>query len=661
MNSRRRGRPRAWSWGWFPLGAVVYAAIALVILTLDLEPIRGTVVHVPPWAIIVTPLLVYAVLALGVLGRLSTARAVVGFSGLATLHTLLVAGTGGFISLVEAVDFVQGLQMVVRDLPTLAVAQLVVVPPMLAPLWRLLMAPPRATRPARPSSTPRAAPPAASPAPAPPVTPDSPPARPVAPARTVSPPAAPAPAVPAPAAEAPPRETPRVETPAVPAVPARADRRAQIAVAPARAESAASEAIRAPMDEVVSIPFARIAGQLPADAFRLPLDRVAVSLREPGLVLVPRRLLTPQLAEGAAHVKWDVVAEQFPREALAITTAELVQRLPDGRLDLPLDEIIAQMPPGLFALSSTAVDVRGIEEFPPPFQPHGLPPSPPVAEPEPPEREPAAAREPARAFEPAPAPVSASAATAPGAPAARLAALLAPSLGMLAVDTVTVSGTTLVVAAAASRARADVVDAASRALPFLADARLPAPAEQLTVRSEDAALVLTPLGGDTALATVPASNASLALLERLALRAAVEAGRNGGERPATGPGADELRDVDVPEHVRALAGSLHAFGPVTPSLLRDADGTLVYLFLPAEMDARPLGAFARALARALDGSALGGMSAATVRFGTQCLVIQVVAGSVARTTLLVTGGGPVARPGLARLELERAGLRLGTL
>lgn len=466
--------------------------------------------------------------------------------------------------------------------------------------------------------------------------------------------------------------------------PGAADAIADIAMPAAYAEPAQRPA-REPMEEVVRIPFARISDQLPAETFRLPLDRVAANLLEPGYVLVPRHLLTPQLAEGAAQVKWDVVAEQFPRQALALTDADLARRLPNGALVLPLDEILAQVPPELFTLSSPAVDVRGIEDFPPPFQPHVPPPSPPAADttaqsaepveaplvkaPGPPlasepDPEPAAVEDWARPIEPAPAPASAMVIAAPvPTELTRVAGLLAPSLSTLTVDVVTVAGTRLVVAAAPSFERAAVVDMATRTLPFLTDARLAAPPEQLTVRAEEAVLVLTPLGADTTLAVVPASGASLALLERLALRAAAEMGQDGAREPTAATASDdELRDVTVPAHVRALADSLGAFGPVTPTVLRDVGGAVVlYLFLPSHVDPRPLGAFARDLARGLEGAPLGRVSAVTVRLGAHRVVIRTAEATVARTTLLVTGGGPVARPGLARLELERAVLRLGAL
>ena len=74
-------------------------------------------------------------------------------------------------------------------------------------------------------------------------------------------------------------------------------------------------------------------------------------------------------------MQWSVVAEQFPRQAVAVSDADIAARLPEGVLTLPLDEVIRQLPGDAFALSSPIVDVRGIEDFPPPFQPHVPPPS----------------------------------------------------------------------------------------------------------------------------------------------------------------------------------------------------------------------------------------------------------------------------------------------
>jgi hypothetical protein len=128
------------------------------------------------------------------------------------------------------------------------------------------------------------------------------------------------------------------------------------------------------VEEVVSIPFSRIADQLPAGIFTIPPDRLGANLLEPGHLLVPTRIVVPQLADGAVSVSWDEVADQFPRHALAVNEATVRDRLPEGRIVLPLDEIVRRLPPEMFATSTPAADVQGIERFPLPFQPFELDP-----------------------------------------------------------------------------------------------------------------------------------------------------------------------------------------------------------------------------------------------------------------------------------------------
>ncbi len=506
---------------------------------------------------------------------------------------------------------------------------------------------------------------------------------------------------------------------------------------------------------MVRISFERIAGQLPADAFRLPLDRLGANLLEPGHLLVPRRLLGPQLAEGRARVQWSVVAEQFPRQAVTVSDADIAARLPEGALTLPLDEVIRQLPGDAFALSSPIVDVRGIEDFPPPFQPHVPPPSEerpaaPVAEvarsltierfdvtrapePEPEprlavepavsvepavEREAALEREPAAEPEPEPEPVMSdtivaaerevvveneveeepepervrfAAATerevvpvaeqepepprvsAPfierrrRAEPSRVAALLKPILSALEVQEQRVGRLTVLSVASPELAADAVVESAAMLAPLLDDRRLPAPASQATVRGAQGAIVLTPLGvlAESAplLAVAVAPGAPLAYLERVALRA-VEAGALNGRRSSSmngyGDGGDDLRDTTVPSHVRTLGESFRAFGKVVPTVLQDRSSSLIcYMFLAPGLAARPLAHYARALREAMRGSALGPLESFILRMGEDRLVVREVDAGRGAAALLVAGGGPVDRLGLARLELERAVTRLG--
>src|SRR5439155_20371780 len=114
--------------------------------------------------------------------------------------------------------------------------------------------------------------------------------------------------------------------------------------------------------------------QLPVDMFVRGREGLNATLRPGVSLLVPRRLLLPHLGEGLALVKWGVVADQFPHDELALTHDQIASRLPNGSVMLPRDAVVPQIPAELLALSTPAVDVYGIEEFPPPFQPH-VPPS----------------------------------------------------------------------------------------------------------------------------------------------------------------------------------------------------------------------------------------------------------------------------------------------
>ena len=149
-------------------------------------------------------------------------------------------------------------------------------------------------------------------------------------------------------------------------------------------------AARVPVSQIdeptVRISFGRVMGELPAEGFHGALDQLGARMQHPGALLIPLAQVLPQLGEGLIQVGWDVVASQFPREQMAMSDAEMADRLPNG-IQLPLDEIIRQISPDLFMSGGPAVDVSGLESFPAPFQPL-------VSDPAP-EPEPVAAVEPA--------------------------------------------------------------------------------------------------------------------------------------------------------------------------------------------------------------------------------------------------------------------------
>jgi hypothetical protein len=424
-----------------------------------------------------------------------------------------------------------------------------------------------------------------------------------------------------------------------------------------------AEALPSPPPEsvepMIHIPFARVADQLPPDAFRLPLERVAANLLEPGHLLVPQRLLLPQLAEGQAQVTWDVVAEQFPPQVLAWAHAEIARRLPGGALGLPLDEIVRQLPPDLLTVPGTTPDMRALEDFPLPFQPHVPPPSE-EREPDPVEPAPVVLGD-QESVPAAPEPPAADAvvqAEAPE-PAELSGALSLAGARQLRVHPlgrwriITLTGPDIAPEQVARQA-ADLAD-------LLDDPRLPALASQLTVRSPRGTLVVTPIDAPSAGGPILAATAepatALAQLERAALRMS-RVGPLERRPPAPDMPAD-LLESPVSPAVREAAGRLRAFGPLTPAVLHDGGGLTLYLFLAPGTPARPIAGWARDLRAAVGGGWLGSLESAVVRLGEDRLLVREVEAGRGAAALLVVGGAPVSRPGLARLEMERAVARLG--
>ena len=255
-------------------------------------------------------------------------------------------------------------------------------------------------------------------------------------------------------------------------------------------------------------------------------------------------------------------------------------------------------------------------------------------------------------------------------PVRRIAALLAPWLNGLEIGERASAGTTMVTVVAPTLEEDSVVRTAMRILPFLREGRLPEPATQATVTAAGATVVLTPIGthdrGSAVLVTAVASRGRLAWLERLSRIAACEAGRDadGGTPDGldnhSGAGA-ELHPASVPPAVHELAGSLTAFGSVAPTVLRDRSGLLsACLFLPSSLDALPLAGFARDLHAALEGAEIGRVASVVLKLGGDRIVLRAMDGAPGNVTMLV-GVGRIERPGLARIELDRAASRLGAL
>src|SRR5437016_13339820 len=114
---------------------------------------------------------------------------------------------------------------------------------------------------------------------------------------------------------------------------------------------------------VIRVPFFRIAEQLPVEMFARGREGLKDAQRPGVSLLVPRNLLMPHLGEGLAPVKWEVVADQFPLDELALTHEEIADRLPDGSLLLTLDEVVPQIPPALHALKTPLHEYIDMAEF----------------------------------------------------------------------------------------------------------------------------------------------------------------------------------------------------------------------------------------------------------------------------------------------------------
>jgi hypothetical protein len=248
------------------------------------------------------------------------------------------------------------------------------------------------------------------------------PVAPVEPAPALAPVAAPPPApVPAPApapmvavvaapVEVPLPPRPIVMAPPVPPPPPPPPRPMVAAPAP---PPPVEESVSGRQEPVVRVPFERVADQLPPDMFTLPPARLGESLHEPHVLLIPRRLVLPQLGEGAVEIPWTLVDGQFPDLAFAMPQNEVRRRFPDWVISLPMDEVVRQVGMDAFRVQSAAADLSDIRDFPAPFNP-GLP------EPEEtPAPEPAAAAESTPRRAPAPPSVPAPIASRPASPPAR--------------------------------------------------------------------------------------------------------------------------------------------------------------------------------------------------------------------------------------------------
>ena len=763
------------------LGLELYACAVLALHARGLRatPVLASAGLVVP-ALVIPPVF-YLLVGLVSVRPLSIWRVLLAAGAMCGVHAVLVMATGALFVIPDLVDYGAAVAFSLWGSPAVTMLQLTAAPLVLARLRPLIVQPRPGARgtsarratgetkaPAAPAREPVA--PAATPSrESSPAAPRPAPVTPSATAAVASPPVATAPAV------TPSRSAPIVSAPAAAATAPRVAPLVVSSQATASAISAPVVRVAAPqgpagqpagrvlvdsVEPMVRVAFSRLADQLPVDMFARGEKGLTDMLRPGVSLFVPRRLLLPHLAEGAAPVKWKVVADQFPRDELVLTDAEIEKRLLNGSLLLPLDEILPQIPADLLTPPTQAMTVAPAEELPPPvkagveahqvqeFHVQNLaalaagPGKPEAAESdgtdidrtdsdetdteaaapeeaelvteEPGDAEAAendfaeiegydvaeaeveaaelapaapapATPQPAELGAPTPAVIVAQSPKFPAeteprrsretngiaashertAEARRIAALLAPVMNGLELGERDYAGMPLVIAIAPTLSADAVVATAIRIVPWLFDSRLPEPVSQATLATSEATIVLTPFGGthgEALLVAAVAARGSLARLERLSRSVAGEPPslpRNGARAAEDSDPARELLPTAVPPSIRELTSFLTSVGPVTPAVLRDKAGVFrVCLFGPGVPEPAPLAHLARDLFEALEESKVGPVTSITLRLETYRLVVRALGSPAGQTTLLVVVG-PMTRPGLARLELERAAKVIG--
>jgi hypothetical protein len=248
-----------------------------------------------------------------------------------------------------------------------------------------------------------------------------------------------------------------------------------------------------------------------------------------------------------------------------------------------------------------------------------------------------------------------------------LAALLIP-WDTAALDEAQVGDFTIISVSAAGLGGGAVAAAAGRLSPVIAR-RAPRPVDQATLRGAGGALVLTPIGSgwntETALAVGLRQGGLLARLEMLARRAAAaHESPARGAKPHEAPPAITLATAPLHAAAAAAADDLEAFGPLRAQAYREpTSGVLIHCFVPAGAPAAEVATFAWELAQAMAQGAqalpLGSFHSAVLRAGTERYEIRRLRSATGPAPVLVVGGADTGRPGLARLQVERAAARLG--
>ena len=469
------------------------------------------------------------------------------------------------------------------------------------------------------------------------------------------------------AAPVPPSSAP-VSPPAVPtaavAAPAPPEPAPVVPVLPTAAPAVArpSKAARRADDGMVRVSFARIAAQLPAGAFVLPFERLGESLREPHLVLVPRRVVLSQMRDGAVAITWAHISSQFPDLALGMSDDEFRKQYPDLQLWLPMDEIVSQLPAG--SVPGAPAPEPDRVETPLTMPSNGAPtaaivpapisaPVPAAAVP------PISAPVPAAAVPPISAPVPAAAArplsmAVPATAAPRRTELPGREVTSQIAACFSAAGTFEVIAdhildsvvvtlVEPTLAREAVTTAAAPLLRALANAS----ADVITLRTEHAVVVLG-VAATPIVVAAPMPGAPVALLALCAARAAAAVGDGAPSVPSPAPRA--LEPVSVEPRVVAAARALRSLGAVQPTVFADGSARIYVVSADGGED-KAVALLALNVCDALgDGGDLGRPHAVVFRRGTTYTLVRPLAGSVG----VLAATGVLTRPGRLLREADRA-------
>lgn len=410
-----------------------------------------------------------------------------------------------------------------------------------------------------------------------------------------------------------------------------------------------SRAARRADDGMVRVSFARIAAQLPAGAFVLPFERLGESLREPHLVLVPRRVVLSQMRDGAVGITWAHISSQFPDLALGMSDDEFRKQYPDLQLWLPMDEIVSQLPAGSVPGAPAPEPER--VETPLTMSSDGVPTAiapapistpvpaaavPPISTPVP------AAPAPPLSM-PVPAPAAPRRAELPGREVTSQIAACFSAAGTFEVIAERILDSAVVTLVEPTLAREAATAAAAPLLRALANAS----ADVITLRTEHAVVVLA-VASTPIVVAAPMPGAPVALLALCAARAAAAVGD--GARSLPSPARRALEPVSVEPRVVEAARALRSLGAVQPTVFADGPARIYVVSADGGED-KAVALLALNVCDALgDGGDLGRPQAVVFRRGTTYTLVRPLAGSAG----VLAATGVLTRPGRLLREADRA-------